>query len=186
MAGAVDQLDSGVQRGVAVDLAPVLVRQIPMRAHPLVAQRTGAARLGEVTALDDELGIGELLVTATVVGIEMSADNLIDVRWLEIDRRESGDDVLFVGDVERRVVVADYSAGASGVDQHVGTVVEPDQVSLGSVDLYLLFLFEVMAASSSIVTPNARRWTRPPGCGRALILEAERQGREAAHDVIQG
>jgi hypothetical protein len=48
----------------------------------------------KVIFLDPESGIGEKIVTAAVVPVEMGAHDIVDIRWAESERRELTGDRL--------------------------------------------------------------------------------------------
>jgi len=91
------------------------------------------ARRVEVLALDHDLGIGERIGAARMVGIEVGRDEIGDVARFEAERRELCDDVILLVHAPPAIVGlligSDRLAVQAGIDQHVSAVIGLDQVA---------------------------------------------------------
>ena len=83
MTGGFYEGDTGEKILVAIDRNEADARKVPVGACAGKA-RVAAAGEGEVGTLDDKFGVGESVVVAAVVDIEVRADNSGDVGGAEL------------------------------------------------------------------------------------------------------
>jgi len=96
VAAGLEQSDAGEEFGVAVDEAIAQRVVVPMRASDGEA-RVAVEGQGVVFALDNELGVRERVMVASVVDVEMRADENVDVPRAYIELGEMLEDVFFIG-----------------------------------------------------------------------------------------
>ncbi len=117
VAGAGEQRDTGRELVVTVNFDVVQARVVPVLALPLVAQRVATAGGGKLGVLDDMARVGELVVGAGVVGVEVGGNNGLDIGGLQSEPGEGRDDMLLRLDREWPLGLVDEVARQAGVDK---------------------------------------------------------------------
>src|ERR1700746_163519 len=126
VAAGLDQLKVRKKHGVAIDQAIGKRWMIPVGARFRKAGMTAAGQL-IVGTLNDKFRLGEAIVIAGVIYIEVRTDDGVDVAWLQSDQSQLLDDVSFVG--------GGWSAGGmriegySAVDEDVAVIASFNEVA---------------------------------------------------------
>nr|WP_030340065.1 hypothetical protein [Streptomyces sp. NRRL S-1022] len=128
VSGALHQLDAGEQFGVALDQPVLQVGLVPARPGDLQPAELARRRQPVVAALDDELGVGEEVVVAGVVRVQVGAHHQVDVPRPQPEDGEPGLHPLVGPDLDHGFG-ARRGAREPGVHQHVGAVSGLDEVT---------------------------------------------------------